>query len=350
MALLGDYPWALAPLIICPPMRLIARASLAVAISQAGGLGFLAAGYDLSDLDTNFQEAKELIDKGPLRDDDLSTLPIGVGFINWGANQEIAIRAIQKFKPAAVWFFAPRENADLISWTVQVRESTEGKTKIWVQCGSVRDSVEIARLCSPDVLVLEGYDAGGHGLQHSASIISLLPEVSDALNEAGFGNIHLVAAGGIADGRGVAACLALGASGIVMGSRFLASTEASIAKGYQNDILRSKDGGITTARTKVYDILRGTTGWPEQIDGRGIINDSFLDARNGEVTEENRKAYAKALTMGDQGWGQKGRLTAYAGTAIGLINSVKPAKDILEEVRKVANQIRFGLALEQSKL
>ena len=106
------------------------------------------------------------------------------------------------------------------------------KTKIWIQIGTVSDAVEVAHLCAPDVLVVQGADAGGHGLAQGAGIASLLPEVADALREVGKDFIPLVAAGGIVEGRGVAACIASGANTVVIGTRFLASREANITKGY----------------------------------------------------------------------------------------------------------------------
>ena len=90
-------------------------------------------------------------------------------------------------------------------------------------------------------------------------------------------NIRLIAAGGIVEGRGSVACLALGGYGVVMGTRFLASREAGIAKGYQDDVLRMDDGGTSTVRTRVYDTLREPE-WPGQYNGRGLINQSDLDA------------------------------------------------------------------------
>ncbi|KAL9020251.1 MAG: hypothetical protein Q9185_002534 [Variospora sp. 1 TL-2023] len=171
-------------------------------------------------------------------------------------------------------------------------------------------------------------------------LISLAPlAVADPLRNAEFGNIALVAAGRIAEGRGVAACLALGAARVVMGRRFLALIKTSIAKGYQDAVLRSKYGGLSTVRSKLYDILRGTTGWPERIGGRGIINRSFLDAKEGTVTEENKKAYAKPLELGDLGCVEDGKLTAYAGTGVGLVRSVKPAAGILKDIRGQAQDL-----------
>ena len=171
---------------------------------------------------------------------------------------------------------------------------SKGKTKIWIQIGTVKDAIEVARSCHPDVLVVQGADAGGHGLVQGAGIVTLLPEVADSLRGIGMADIPLVAAGGIVEGRGSAACLALGACVVVMGMRFLASREASIAKEYQDNVLRMDDGGTSTVRTRVYDTLRGTER-PSRYNGRGIINQSYLDAQNGVVFYQ--KLY-RGLTSG----------------------------------------------------
>ncbi|KAI4127963.1 MAG: hypothetical protein LQ347_004379 [Umbilicaria vellea] len=344
------YPWVIEPMIACGPMRMIALSPLAVAVSRAGGIGFLAAGSDLSDLQDHLEEAARLINHTPVPGAGHDTLPIGVGFLNWGADLDQALEAIRKYVPAAVWFFAPRKNEDLALWTERIREVSAAKTKIWIQVGTVADAIEIARLSKPDVLVVQGIDAGGHGLERGAGIITLLPEVADALQEQGLGHIALVAAGGVVEGRGTAACLALGAAGVVMGTRFLACTEAQIAKGYQDEVIRAKDGGVNTVRSRVYDILRGTTDWPGQYNGRGIINQSFLDATNGEVTEENKTLYMEAMKLGNNGWGLQGRMTTYAGTGVGLVHDIKTAETILEEVRTDAERIQQRLHKPKAQL
>ncbi|KAL8997166.1 MAG: hypothetical protein Q9169_003493 [Polycauliona sp. 2 TL-2023] len=352
MGLHHDYPWVNDPVIISAPMRLISLPPLAVAVSRAGGLGFIGAGTEVQDLQVHLQEASRLLRDTPVLGSKSNILPIGVGFINWGAHHQLdtAIQSIEKYRPAAAWLFAPYNNADLVQWTEEIRNVTHGDTKIWAQVGSVQDAVEVAKLCRPDVIVAQGIDAGGHGLERGAGIISLLPEITDALKYEGLERISVVAAGGIVEGRGVAACLALGAEGVVMGTRFLASTEAKIAKGYQMHILRASDGGISTVRSKVYDTLRGTTGWPEHIGGRGIINQSFRDAKDGIVTAKHMEAYAEALKQGEAGWGEKGRLTTYAGTGVGLIDQVRPAAAILEEIKSQVVDIEVRTRNRQTKI
>ena len=343
------YPWTRSPLIANGPMRLIALAPLAFAVSQAGGLGFLAAGTDTTGLRKELQTVADLVAQEPFPGSSLDPLPIGVGFINWGVELETAMEALSEHLPAAVWFFAPRKNDDLIEWTRRTRAVSKGKTKIWIQICTVTDAIEVARSCHPDVLVIQGADAGGHGLAQSAGIISLLPEVADSLRGLGMESIRLIAAGGVMDGRGAAACLALGGCGVVMGTRFLASKEATIAKGYQDDVLRTSDGGRSTVRTRVYDMLRGTE-WPRQYNGRGISNQSYLDAPNGTVTDENKKLYQEALQKGDNGWGENGRVTAYAGSGVGLAKEVKYAKDIIDEVRREIAEVLLKVSRVLSKL
>lgn len=341
LTLLNDYPWTATPLVVSAPMRLISHAPLALAVSRAGGLGFLGIGTDVSVLLQLLESTYNFLHYSPIEKAPSRILPVGLGFICWGADLPLACQLIREeaLKPAAVWLFAPREQKDLVDWSDGVRNASEGLTKIWIQVGTVAAALEAARTCRPDVLVIQGTDAGGHGLAQSSSIISLLPECADALASEGFGDIPLIAAGGIADGRGVAASSMLGASGVCMGTRFLASPEAEISNGYRNDVLRVSDGGANTARTSVYDKLRGTVGWPVTYNGRGVLNNSFWDHQKGMTEEENKKLYAEALKQGDEGWGEDGRVTAYAGTGIGLVQKVQPAGMIVKEVRDSANQL-----------
>lgn len=280
-----------------------------------------------------------------------ATLPVGIGVLNWGADLDATLSLLRTYRPAALWLFAPRKLSDLRAWTQGARDATAGATKVWIQVGSVVDAVQVVRECAPDVLVVQGADAGGHGLERGAGIVSLVPEVHDALlaalgpeGEAAEGKMPvLVAAGGISEGRGVAAALALGAAGVVMGTRYLASPEADISRGYRDEIVRASDGGQTTVRSGVYDKLRGTVDWPPGYGGRGVINRSYHDAIGGMDHEENVRLYNEAMKSGDKGWGVEGRMTTYAGTGVGLIKGVKSAKEITEEVREDARSILKSL-------
>ena len=357
-------------------MRLIALADLAVAITKAGtihaahplphlttqhhnpplfssltpnshptgGIGFIGAGTDVSDLASHLDEASSQLETAGLHTLN-GTLPVGVGFINWGADLAAALPVIARFRPAAVWFFAPASLASLVEWTREVRRASP-ETKVWVQVGGVQEAEEVVREAGPDVLVVQGTDAGGHGRARGAGLVSLLPEVCDAVDAMVQDESErpvIVAAGGVVEARGVCAALALGASGAVMGTRFLAANEAVIAKGYQMEVLRARDGGQTTVRTKVWDNARGTTGWAETHNGRGIINMTYTDAMSGMTDDENKKLYEADMQKGDEGWGRHARLCTYAGSGVGLIKEVKGAGEIVREVREGARKTMEGI-------
>ncbi|PVH78514.1 inosine monophosphate dehydrogenase [Cadophora sp. DSE1049] len=341
----STYRWISTPVIVGAPMRVFSGPELATAVSSAGGIGFLGPGKAPEDLEPALQKARKLLESRlqsqksrlSISTADLKGgLPIGVGFQIFDANLEVALPSIGAHRPAAAWLFVPREGTDdLPVWMREIRKVSP-KTQIWLQVGSVHDAIEAAKLSNPpDVLVLQGIDAGGHGLAKGAGIVSLIPEVRDAMKTAGL-DIPIVAAGGIADGRGVAAALGLGAVGAVMGTRFLASKEGDIAAGYQNEILRAQDGGQSTVRTPLFDALTGRNNWPVQFDGRSIVNGSTKDSDAGVPFEENQAKFKKALQQGDKGWGEDGRLTTYAGTGIGLIHEVQAAEDIVHDARESA--------------
>ncbi|KAE9962520.1 hypothetical protein BLS_000220 [Venturia inaequalis] len=337
-----NYPWTSSPLITSAPMRIIAGPRLAVEVSKAGGIGFIGSGNDQSNLSAQLEQAHSLCKDAGLPTEPV--LPVGVGFINWGADLAISLPLLQKYRPCAVWLFAPREISDLEKWTTETRRVTNGATRIWVQVGSVADALATAKACEPDVLVIQGTDAGGHGLNRGAGVVSLVPETYDALRELDASNQikempGIVATGGIADARGAAAAIVLGADGVCMGTRYLASDEAEIATGYQQEVVRASDGGQTTIRSSVYDELRGTTDWDSRYGGRGVKNKSYDDAISGMNFEENQKLYAKAVEQGDEGWGPHARMTTYAGTGVGLVKDVYPAGMITYEVRSGAGRI-----------
>ncbi|CEL02019.1 hypothetical protein ASPCAL01594 [Aspergillus calidoustus] len=335
----SSYPWTSSPLIISAPMRVMSGPALAVAVSRAGGLGFIGPGLKTQNVIKDLEEASNLIRTSPTLNTDRSsshsqTFPVGIGFQLWADDINIASSAIRRFKPCAAWLFAPRNGqTDLDTWSRRFREASP-QTRIWVQIGTVAEARSIAESSEkPDVIVVQGAEAGGHGRAHDGmGLISLLPEIADVLAARGV-DIPLVAAGGIADGRGAAAAIALGASGVAMGTRFLATHEARIAHGYQAEIIRASEGGASTTRTQLYNHLRGTFGWPEEYSPRTIINRSFVEFQAGRSFEELKEAHDEAVKRGDEAWGPEGRTATYAGAAIGLVRRVQGAEEVVRETR-----------------
>ncbi|KAJ5678217.1 uncharacterized protein N7477_003850 [Penicillium maclennaniae] len=311
--LLSRYPWASHPFIVGAPMRVMSGASLAVAVSHAGGLGFIGPGVKTQHMESDLEEASTLINKarGSLAFSAIPlahpVLPVGVGFQLWADDIDIAVATIEKFKPCAAWLYAPRESlTEFDVWSQRIR-GVSPQTQIWIQIGTLGESKQLLQsLHKPDVVVVQGLESGGHGrATDGMGIMSLFPEVADAMADSG---IPLLAAGGIADGRGVAAALCLGASGVVMGTRFLAAKEARISQGYQNEVVRASDGAVNTTRTLLYNHLRGTFGWPAGYSPRTIINRSFLEHQQGTSFEELKKLHDEASEMGDSGWGAGGQI------------------------------------------
>ena len=337
--LLSHYPWAKGPLIISAPMRVFSSPPLAVAVSRAGGLGFIGPSIKTKDMSVDLEQASALIQKERASFSALPSanplLPVGVGFQLWADDLGIAVNTIDKFKPCAAWLYAPKDaSKDYDQWSRQIRQASP-QTKIWIQIGTLKEAKQLLLLSEkPDVIVVQGAESGGHGrATDGMGIMSLFPEVADAVASS---HIPLVAAGGIADGRGVAAALCLGASGVAMGTRFLAATEARVSKGYQNEVVRASDGAANTTRTLLYNHLRGTYGWPAEYSPRTIINKTFIEHQDGVSFDKLQTLHDEAVKAGDQGWGPNGRLATYAGASIGLIHNVAGAEEIVREVQDEA--------------
>jgi nitronate monooxygenase len=335
-SLMLRYPWVSSPFVVSAPMKVMSGPALAVAVSRAGGLGFIGPGAKTQDMNDDLEKASALIQgaANSIRTTN-SALPVGVGYQLWADDLNVAVAAIEKYKPCAAWLYAPRQGPnDYDEWSRKIRIASP-ETQIWIQIGTLKEAKQLLQITErPDVVVVQGAESGGHGRTNDGmGLMSLFPEVADAMASS---QIPLFAAGGIADGRGVAAALCLGASGAVMGTRFLAASETRISRGYQNEVVRASDGAASTTRTHLYNHLRGTFGWPEEYSPRTIWNKSFVEQQQGKSFEELKELHDEAAKGGDKGWGPEGRLATYAGASIGLIHGVKNAGDIIRETQNHA--------------
>jgi hypothetical protein len=131
--------------------------SLAVAVPKAGGLGFLGLGTDISTFPSLLIEAATALHSSPIAKTPPHIIPSGVGFICWRADLSTALSIIQSapLKPAAAWLFAPQDPKGLTTWTEGIRIESSGKTKIWIQVGTVAMALSVAKSCKPDVLVIQ---------------------------------------------------------------------------------------------------------------------------------------------------------------------------------------------------
>ncbi|KAF2726926.1 inosine monophosphate dehydrogenase [Polyplosphaeria fusca] len=337
-------PWTESPLIINAPMAGFAGGALASAVTLAGGLGLIGGLFSMEDLKAQLQTASSNISSNTALASS-KTLPVGVGLLPFVLEADNVLPVIQEYKPVVVWLFAAKTLGDYGVWAAKLR-AVSPESKIWIQVGNIAAALQVAKVAKPDAICLQGADAGGHGFEKGAGIISLLPEATDVLAEEGFGGIPLVASGGIVDGRGVAAALALGAKGVVMGTRFLAADETSVHPKYRAAVLEAKDGGQVTKRSKLFDQLKGPNMWPEAYDGRSLVVQSHADHVNGVNLEEIQRLHNEEIKGEDAGFatGLKGRAAIWAGTGVGLVNKVEKAKDIVLGVRGDARNIMSGIA------
>src|ERR1700733_5586053 len=264
------HPIALAP------MGGSAGGALAAAVSNAGGLGLLGGGNG----DRDWLTRELPIVAGGTRG------PWGVGFQSWAVDRGTVELALES-RPSAVMlsFGDPRPLAE------PARAS--GATLI-IQVTSL-DEARQAMDLGADVIVAQGTEAGGHGARRGWSTLAFVPVVADLAAP-----VPVLAAGGIADGRGLAAALALGASGALIGTRFLATAEALLDQAEQQAIIDA--GGEDTERDGVLDIARGSR-WPREYTARTLhhaFHDEWRDREDElDASDEAKAGYRRGVASGE---------------------------------------------------
>ena len=200
-----------------------------------------------------------------------------------------------------------------------------------------RAGVEEALQIGADVICVQGGEAGGHG-KGTRSTFTLVPEAADLIAEQR-PEVLLLAAGGIADGRSVAAALALGADGVVAGTRFWATRQAAVSRAAQARALATT--GDATRRTSVYDIVRGKD-WPPVYTGRVLAND-FVVRWHGHETElvehldDARAEFTHAVEADDLD-----HANMIVGEAVGQVHAIEDAGDVLRDMAAQAEDILTG--------
>ncbi|KAI0597530.1 FMN-dependent 2-nitropropane dioxygenase [Biscogniauxia sp. FL1348] len=347
------FPTTSHPLIVSAPMLGVTNARLAAEVTKAGGLGFIQGGREfapdspeLKKLDEQLALARSLLSESPETNSSQGPLPLGVGFLAYTKSAahfpRTVVPILQKHRPAAVWLFAPHPDVpgtlgDMIA-PLRAPSSSSWTPRVAVQVGTVAAAREAVRH-GADVVVAQGTDAGGHQFARGAAIVSLVPEIVDMLREE-FADreVAVWAAGGIADGRGVAAALALGAEGAVLGTRYMVATESDAQDFKRRAILSTSDGGTSTVKSQLHDHIQSNYEWPELYDGRAIVHPSYSDHVSGVSLDDNLKRYKAAKDEGDLS-----RMVTWSGTGVGLIRQELPAIEITRRVREEALRVITGI-------
>jgi nitronate monooxygenase len=302
--------------ILLGPMDVISGARLTAAVSNAGGFGILGGGYG--------ERAWLERETGKLKQ--LAAAPFGIGFITWSlAKQPDLLDVALNAHPRAVMlsFGDPKPFANGIK--------AAGALLI---CQVQSEDMALEALdAGADILVAQGTEAGGHGA--SRTTIDIVPAIVDLAA----GRVPVVAAGGIADGRGLAAMMMLGAAGVLLGTRFYASQEADGAEEAKRRICAARSG--STTRGIVFDMSRDNV-WPAPFTGRCLTNDHARRWSGRELELlQNVKAvaaeYAKARAAGNFDIA-----AVIAGEAVGLIHDIPKAAEIVDRIVSEADRILGG--------
>jgi nitronate monooxygenase len=301
--------------ILSAPMATIAGARLVAAVGEAGGFGILGGGY--GDRAWLQQEAAKL---------KKSSVPFGIGFITWSLAKQpelldIAIAA----GPRAIMlsFGDPKPFAPSIK--------AAGKLLI---CQVQTEQMAAEALeAGADILIAQGTEAGGHGA--SRTTLDIVPAIVDFTA----GRVPVVAAGGIADGRGLAAMMMFGAAGVLLGTRFYASVECDVEEEAKQRIRDAASG--STTRGVVFDWSRGIL-WPAPFTLRSLTNDHVRRWTGHEVELLQNMSAVSAEYAAAKAARNFDVAGVFAGEAVGLIHDIPPAGEIIERIVTEAEQILLG--------
>ena len=288
--------------VLLAPMARVSGGALAAAVTNAGGLGFIGGGYgDREWLAREYQRA--------------GNTPVGVGFITWALkkNPDLLNVALDRKPPAIFLSFG-----DLGDFAMQVKQAG---VRLIAQVQSVAQAKRAIE-DGADAIIAQGTEAGGHGGQRAT--LPLVPAIVDAA-----GDIPVVAAGGIGDGRGLAASLMLGASGVLCGTAFYASEESLAHPNAKRAACAGS--GDATRRGRIFDVVRNID-WPAQWNVRALEND--FSQRWGDDVDSLRAAmdsesgpYAAAVDAGDMSIA-----ATFVGEGVDLLAAIRPATEIVETI------------------
>lgn len=289
-------------------MASISEAGLTSAVSEAGGLGVIAAGNETPEwVRDQIRKARSLTKK-----------PFGVNIMLMSPHAEAVAELLTEEKVPVIITGAGNPGKYIETW------KNAGSRVI-----PVVPSVSLARRmekAGADAVIAEGTEAGGH--IGELTTMALIPQVADAVS------IPVIAAGGIADGRGVVAAFALGAQGIQVGTAFLVADECTVHENYKEKILKAKDTDTTaTGRS---------SGHPVRVIKNKLARKfSSLEKSNApaeELEALGRGSLYKAAVLGDMEQG-----SIMAGQIAGLISRCSSCREIIEEMFNGADKVMLKL-------
>lgn len=290
-------------------MAWVATGELAAAVSNGGGLGIIGAGNAPPDIvEKEIKKAKSLTNK-----------PFGVNVYYMSPFVDEVIDVVIKEKVAVITTGAgnPGKHIDRLK---------EAGVKIIPVVASVALARRLERM-GVDAIIAEGMECGGH--IGDLTTMALVPQVVDAVN------VPVIAAGGIADGRGLAAAFMLGAKGVQMGTRFICSEECTVHDNYKMAIIKAKDREtVVTGRTTGHPVRTLKNKLSRQFE--------LLEKQGADIKQLEELGTGKLKSAAIDGDVETGSLMA--GQIAGLIDNIMPAGRIIHEIIKEAEEIIKKLA------
>jgi nitronate monooxygenase len=292
--------------VIQAPMASAAGGQLAAAVSSAGGLGLIGGGYG------NENWLAEQFDAA-------GSQRVGCGLITWALAEKPHLLPLVLERNPSAMFFSFGDPAAFVAI------AKDADVPVICQVQTLKDAIHAIEI-GADIIVAQGTEAGGHGEKRAT--FTLVPEVADYI-AANSPQVLLCAAGGIGDGRGLAAALMLGADGVVIGSRFWATQEALVHPNMHRAALEAT--GDQTIRSSVMDIARDLN-WPSRYTAH-VLQNEFTDRWSDDIeglieqaASESRK-WTNAWAAGDMNVAN-----TFVGEVVGLVNSIEPAAALLHDI------------------
>ena len=284
-------------------MAWVANAALAANVSKAGGIGFIGAANAPAEwVRREIRRAKEITDK-----------PIGVNVMLLSEHVDEVAQVVAEEGVKAVTTGAGNPAKYMKQWK-----------EAGIRVIPVVASVAMARMmerAGADAIVAEGMESGGHIGEQTT--MSLLPQVVDAVS------VPVIGAGGIGDGRGMAAALMLGAEAVQLGTRFIVAKESTVSQAYKDRVIGAKDiDSVVTGRS---------TGHPVR-SLRNTMTRQYLEMEKNNVSFEELEhltlgALRKAVVDGDVAMG-----TVMAGQIAGMIKKEQTCAEIIQEIVQEAKE------------
>jgi len=294
-------------------------AELVAAVSNAGGFGIYGASLTAATVPVQHDETRAAVER--IRS--LSDAPFGLNLLLFACS-DADVNEVLALRPRVLATAWPKPETDLRS----VAERAHAAGVLWMHQADRVDEAKRAADAGADLIVAQGTEGGGHvGLMATFPLTRMVVRA--------VADIPVLAAGGIADGEGIAAALMLGAHGVLIGTRFLATSESPLPAGYKQAIIASD--GHDTVLSEIPDIVSGRL-WPGAY--ARVRRNAFVkewSGREGELRrsrEEVRKGLAAARAAGDA---ERGSLLI--GQDAGLVDSIEPAAALVERLAADAEKV-----------